>query len=98
MSSSDDFGVPFWHTKSRVYIKDTFLWHKNHAYICDSTKNKCVHSFPWNKMQALKPSKLEWKFLPPLTSNFYILYLPESSTNSTDRVIELSTSHETDLE
>ena len=42
---------------------------------------KCVYCPPLSKTQAPKPSKVGWKFLPPLTGNFHIFCLLESSTN-----------------
>lgn len=78
-------------------LKVPLLLHENYAYVCDTTENKCVHSPPWNKIQAPKPSKLEWKFLPTLTNNFHLFYLPESSTNSIV-VIGIPTSHDINSE
>ena len=65
-------------------------------YVIQLKTNVCKTP-PWSKIQAPKPSKLKWKFLPNLTINFYIFYLPESSTNFI-RVIGITTSHDFNLE
>lgn len=57
MSSADNLG---WHFKTLNIdstLKVPLLWHENHAYTCDTTENKYVHSPPQNNIQALKPSK-----------------------------------------